>query len=355
MLNFDYPWVFALLPLPLLAYWLLPKAKRQQAAVRVPFFNSLSGLEHSHGIAFQQRKWRLAGLALLWLSLVCAGAGPVWWGDPISLPASGRDLLLDVDLSGSMQIRDMQVNGRQVERIAAVKSVLKDFIKRRAGDRIGLILFGTHAYVQAPLTFDRATVAKFLQEAQIGFAGADRTAIGDAIGLSVKRLRERPGDRHVMILLTDGSNNAGEVQPIPAARFAAENHVVIYTIGIGADEMVIPGPFGGAFGARRINPSQDLDESVLRRIAKITGGQYFRARDPKQLQKIYHILDQLEPVQDKERTYRPQKALFFWPLGLALTISLGFALSALSPARLLAAPAARPRANGRATERGSWS
>jgi Ca-activated chloride channel family protein len=321
--------VFYLLPLPILAYFLLPRANQQQAAVRVPFFNHLSALEHTASNPVTQRKFRLVSLVVIWLCLVLAAVGPNWIGDPVSLPSNGRDLLLAVDLSGSMKIKDMQLNGDAVTRIDAVKVVLDEFIERRKGDRLGLILFGSQAYVQAPLTFDRTTVRRFMKEAQIGFAGEERTAIGDAIGLSVKRLRERPGDRHVMILLTDGQNNGGQVQPIPAAKLAAENNIVIYTIGIGADEMIMPGVFGSRFGSRKVNPSADLDEKTLTAIADLSGGQYFRARNPEQLQQIYEILDQLEPVEDKKQTFRPQKALFYWPLAAAFILSALLAITTL--------------------------
>ncbi len=333
MLSFEMPWVIYLLPLPLLAYWLIPKAKQQQAAVRVPFYSELSGLEQQTNSTISQRKLRLSSLALIWCGLIGAASGPTWIGDPISLPASGRDLLLAVDLSGSMKIEDMVVRGEQAPRIIAVKAVLNDFIQRRKGDRLGLVLFGSQAYVQAPLTFDRTTVQRFMKEAQIGFAGEENTAIGDAIGLSVKRLRERPGDRHVMILLTDGQNNGGEVKPIPAAKLAAENNIVIYTVGVGADEMITKGMFGSSFGSRRVNPSADLDEKTLQQIADLTGGKYFRARNPEQLLEIYRILDELEPVEDKTETFRPQKALFYWPLAVALGLS-GLLAIGLLPWRL---------------------
>lgn len=332
MLTLTLPWIFVLLPLPLLAL-LLPRARRQQAAVRVPFFDQLQRMEHSHSIALGRRKFRLLYLFLIWVCLLCAGANPIWWGDPVTLPTSGRDILLAVDISGSMKIEDMELQGQRVERITAVKAVLKDFIQRRRGDRLGLVLFGTQAYIQAPLTFDRDTVSRFLREAQIGFAGEQQTAIGDAIGLSVKRLRERPGDRHVMVLLTDGANNGGEVKPVPAAKLAAEDHIVIYTVGVGADELVIPGPFGGRFGSRTVNPSRDLDEATLQEVADITGGQYFRARNPKQLEAIYQLLDELEPVEDDVKTYRPQKSLFYWPLGAALLLALSGVVAALISGR----------------------
>jgi Ca-activated chloride channel family protein len=329
MLNFELFWIFYLLPLPILAYWLLPKAKQQQAAVRVPFFNQLNNMQHTPTHNLNQRRIKLSAVLLLWCSLIAAAAGPLWIGDPITLPTTGRDLLLAVDLSGSMLETDMVVNGEQIPRINAVKVVLNEFIERRKGDRLGLILFGTNAYVQAPLTFDRTTVKSFLMEAQIGFAGQEQTAIGDAIGLSVKRLRNRPGDRHVVILLTDGVNNGGAVEPIAAAKLAAQENIIIYTVGIGADKMVQPGIFGSSFGSRTVNPSADLDEATLKEIAQLTGGEYFRARNPAELINIYQLLDKLEPIEDEEKTFRPQKSLFYWPLSIAAIISLLIATSYL--------------------------
>ena len=326
MIGFNLMWALYLLPVPLLAYWLIPKAQQHQAAVRVPFFSELSELQHNKKNVIGLAKLQTAVIITIWCSLVLAAAGPTWIGDPINLPSSGRDLLLAVDLSGSMKIEDMEVNGDRVPRIVAVKTVLNEFIQRRKGDRLGLILFGSQAYVQAPLTFDQTTVQRFMREAQIGFAGEENTAIGDAIGLSVKRLRDRPGDRHVMILLTDGQNNGGKINPIPASKIAANNGIIIYTIGVGADEMVMPSVLGSSFGSRRVNPSADLDEKTLQQVATATGGQYFRARNPQELEKIYRLLDQLEPVEDKKETFRPQKSLFYWPLGLAFILS---ALTAL--------------------------
>jgi Ca-activated chloride channel family protein len=220
-----------------------------------------------------------------------------------------------------MQVEDMVVGQHTVSRIDAVKQVVGEFIERRRGDRLGLILFGSNAYVQAPLTFDRNTVQRFLREAQLGFAGRE-TAIGDAIGLAVKRLRERPADSRVLILLTDGANNAGEVEPLDAARLAADNGVKIHTIGIGSDKLVMPGLFGSSFGSKVVNPSRDLDEDTLREIADRTGGNYFRARDPAELINIYQLLDALEPVEQEAQSYRPQRSLFHLPLAAAFALSL---------------------------------
>lgn len=340
MLSFDQLWALWLLPLPLLTWWLLPPARRSSGGLRVPFAAQLRELIASGGHHRPARPplARMVLLALLWLLLVAAASGPRWIGEPLQAPVSGRDLLLAVDLSGSMQIEDMVIGDEQVMRVTAVKAVLDDFIHAREGDRIGLVLFGSRAYLQAPLTFDRATVAQLLREAQIGFAG-EETAIGDAIGLAVKRLRDRPGDRHVVILLTDGANTAGEVAPLEAARIAAREGIVIYTVGIGATELITRGLFGTGFGARRVNPSLDLDEDALQAIAELTGGRYFRARDPEELAGIYRLLDELEPVVTESRTYRPQRALFHWPLGAALALALGWAaLGALPAGRRRSSP-----------------
>ncbi|MEM0953010.1 MAG: VWA domain-containing protein [Pseudomonadota bacterium] len=312
---------FLLLPLPWLIWRFWPIAGSEDAALRAPFFDSWQALQGGSSTG-RTGSW-FAGLLLIfiWFALLLAVARPTWIGEPITLPASGRDLLLAVDLSGSMQVEDMQVGQQTVTRIAAVKQVVGDFIERRKGDRLGLILFGSNAYVQAPLTFDRATVRRFLREAQLGFAGRE-TAIGDAIGLAVKRLRERPAASRVLILLTDGAHNAGQVQPFDAARLAADNGVKIHTIGIGADQMVRPGIFGSSFGSQVVNPSRDLDERTLRQIANMTGGNYFRARDPAELVNIYELLDQLEPVEQENQSYRPQKSLFHLPLALAFALSL---------------------------------
>ncbi|MFT7300578.1 MAG: Ca-activated chloride channel family protein, partial [Porticoccus sp.] len=191
------------------------------------------------------------------------------------------------------------------------------FVERRQGDRLGLILFGTRPYLQTPLTFDRKTMNTLLGEAQIGFAG-EKTAIGDAIGLAIKRLKKRPENHRVLILLTDGANSAGEAQPLEAADIAAREGITIYTIGIGAEVMVQRGFFRNT----RVNPSRDLDETTLTAIADKTGGLYFRARNPEELESIYLQLDQLEPIDQEAETVRPTRALFYWPLGLALLCSL---------------------------------
>ncbi|HEX5636526.1 MAG TPA: VWA domain-containing protein, partial [Gammaproteobacteria bacterium] len=253
---------------------------------------------------------------LAWCCLIFATMRPQWLGDQVDIPVSGRDLMLAVDLSGSMQIPDFEINGRTVDRLTAVKLVASEFINRRSGDRVGLILFGEQAYLQTPLTFDLKTVNTLLDESFIGMAG-DATSIGDAIGLAIKRLQDKQKNSRVLILLTDGANTAGEISPLKAAELAADQGLKIYTIGIGADELLRH----TLFGVQRINPSADLDEKTLNAIAEKTGGQYFRAHNTKELNKIYSMLDELEPVEQESESFRPISALYYWPLGAALTIA----------------------------------
>ncbi|MBT8131167.1 MAG: VWA domain-containing protein [Gammaproteobacteria bacterium] len=315
MITFAWPWLALLLPLPFLVRWIAPAGEiNRDAALRVPFLQELAQ-PGQHEIVSRQR-WPLLLAILAWLFLVAASTRPQWLGDPIDLPVSGRDIMLAVDLSESMSEKDFRIGSQWVDRLTATKSVAVDFIGRREGDRLGLILFGEQAYLQTPLTFDLTTVREMLIESQIGLAGR-ATAIGDAVGLGVKRLRERPEGQRILILMTDGANTAGEVDPLQAAELAASEGLKIYTIGIGADEKMVR----GLFGVRRINPSADLDEETLNAIATQSGGRYFRARDTQQFEKIYALLDELEPVEQDPETFRPVKALFFWPLGVALMLS----------------------------------
>jgi Ca-activated chloride channel family protein len=324
MLELQWPWLLALLPLPFLMFF-LPAQKKDEAALRVPFFAHVKNMEtqnyslHSHKRASTLLLW------LMWSGLVLAAANPQWIGEPISMPNSGRDLLIAVDISGSMKIPDMKYQGQAMSRLDAVKMVVGDFVRNRKSDRLGLVLFGTQAYLQAPLTYDRQTVNTLLQETEIGFAG-DQTSIGDAIGLAIKRLRSRPDAQRVLIVLTDGANTAGELEPIKAAELAEKEHVKIYTIGFGADEMLVD---NGFFGSRTVNPSADLDEPTMRAIADKTGGQYFRARNLEELGEIHQTLNHLEPIESEEEKFRPVKSLFYYPLAATFLLSLLWALFSL--------------------------
>jgi Ca-activated chloride channel family protein len=318
MIHFEWPWLLLALPLPwLLRWWLPPATVAQQAALRVPFLEDFAVAGSGATGMRAPRRWPLWLALLAWCLLVLAAMRPQWLGDYVHIPVSGRDLMLAVDLSGSMQEKDFVLRGEHVDRLTAIKHVAGNFIDRRVGDRIGLILFGDQAYLQAPLTFDRKTVKALLDESAIGLAGRS-TAIGDAIGLAVKRLRQRSEKDRVLILLTDGANTSGVVDPIQAAQLAAHEGLKIYTIGVGADQMMVQDMLGGLM---KINPSTDLDEKTLKAIAKLTGGEYFRARDTRALEKIYGELDKLEPVKSDARQFRPRTALYYWPLGASLAIA----------------------------------
>jgi len=323
---FAWPWLLLLAPLPWLLRWLLPASPAGDLqALRVPWFSAVTGGKSG----WLRRPWLALAAALVWLLLVVAAARPQWVGEIENLPVTGRDLLLAVDISGSMDTQDMILNKTAVNRLSVVKKVAGEFIRRRHGDRVGLILFGSRAYLQTPLTFDTQTTATLLDESEIGLAGRE-TAIGDAIGLAVKRLREDAAADRVLVLLTDGANTSGEVQPLQAAGFAARDGLTVYTVGVGADEMMVQ----DFFGSRVVNPSADLDEDTLKAIAEQTGGRYFRARDAKSLEKIYEILDELEPVESDVETIRPIDELFYWPLGLAYVLALLTALFSIRPFNL---------------------
>lgn len=313
-MTLAWPLMLLLLPLPVLARLLLPATGSNSPALVAPLYTKMVALDDGSP-ARPGNRFTFVMLLLLWLAMVLAAARPQWIGDPVAIPASGRDLLLAVDLSESMLIEDMPVGDVLLPRIDVVKEVVGDFVARRTGDKLGLILFGSQAYLQTPLTFDRETLNLLLQEARIGFAGR-ATAIGDAIGIAIKRLESRPSDSRVLILLSDGADTASELPPRKAAEIAAQHSIRIYTVGIGADAVVRR----SFFGSRVVNPSADLDEDMLTDIAETTGGRYFRAHDPEQLKAIYQALDELEPVAQEEETLRPTKDLFYWPLGVAFVL-----------------------------------
>ena len=320
MWSLAWPWMLLALPLPLLARAVLsPVTESSEAGLKVPSFKGFSVLSNRSEVE-RLLNWRVWIAVIAWMLLVLAAARPERIGDELEVPVSGRNLMLAVDLSGSMDAKDFELANRRVDRLTATKAVASDFIERRKGDRIGLILFGERAYLQVPLTLDRETVKILLMEAFIGLAG-EKTAIGDAITLAVKRIhdQEAAGEEQVLVLLTDGANTAGEIDPVKAAELAQQIGLRIYTIGIGAEQMVVPSVTGGL---RRVNPSADLDEETLTAIAELTDGQYFRAKDTAGLQGIYRLLDELEPVDEPEAGFRPVKSLYYWPLAGALVLTI---------------------------------
>lgn len=305
-IEFLWPYAALIALLPLL--FRQSSSDDQETEVNAPTISAYARAHAQYGFATQssqrEHKRKKVFLYFLWLLLTIGAMRPQYFGAAVELPLEGRDLMLAIDISPSMKEVDMPLNGQRAMRIDVVKHVVGDFSERREGDRIGLILFGSQPYVQSPLSFDTQTVNTLLQEAFLGMAG-QATAIGDAIALAVKRLKERPEQSRVLILLTDGANTAGEIPPEKAAQLASSFGVKIYTVGIGADEMLQR----SFFGSRKINPSADLDENMLRTIADTTEGRYFRARNVEELEQIYSEIDKLEPIESAKRTYRPQKAL----------------------------------------------
>lgn len=313
MIHFEFIWVLIALPLPFLVYWLPSKKQVQAAPLKMPTLHK--GI-HTTEYAPQKKTSSLVILSIVWSLLILACTQPQWLGEAVNVPTEGREMMIAVDLSGSMQVEDMNLNGRSVNRLDMLKVLLGEFIERRSGDRLGLILFGDDAYMQTPMTFDRKTVQQMLDETVLGLVGK-QTAIGDAIALAVKRFDEKKDSNRVLLLLTDGQNTAGKITPEQALELAIAKDITIYSIGIGADVMVQ----NSLFGARRVNPSSELDEESLQQLADKTGGKYYRARASEDMSQIYQLLDNLEPVEQEQQQMRPLTALFYWPLGLALLLS----------------------------------
>lgn len=319
MWQLDYPWLLWLLPLPWFGYRYLPAYREARSAVRVPFFAAMS---RAVGAAPRQagsrdNRWQLLLNCLVWALLLLATARPVWVEKPIEHPQPVRDLMLAIDISQSMQTPDFSdANGQKINRLEAVKQVVHGFIQRRKDDRLGLILFGSGAYPQAPLTLDHASLSLLLDDSGIGMAGPN-TALGDAIGLSLKLLEQAREPQKVLILLTDGNDTSSAIAPLRAAQMAAAKGVVIHTIGIGDPN---------AEGEAKVNLG------VLQQIASSTGGRYFRAEDRNALDQVYATLDRITPHQVKTLSHQPKRELFHWPLGAALgLLALYHLLAALVP------------------------
>jgi Ca-activated chloride channel family protein len=302
-------WVLLLAPLPFFIYRFLPPVKEKGAIV-------LSFLPQQSERHIPRNLLAKVVMVTTWLLVLLAAARPVWYGDPITTQPKHRDLMLVVDLSYSMSQEDMREGGGFIDRLTAVKQVLTDFIEKREGDRLGLVLFADHAYLQTPLTLDWRTISQQLNQAVLRLIGT-QTAIGEGIGLATKTFVDSDAPQRVMILLSDGSNTSGVLDPIEAAQIAKKYNATIYTVGVGAGEMEVK----EFFFTRKVNTAADLDERTLMEIAKITGGQYFRARNSQELATIYDTINQLEPVSQATQTWRPQSEWFGVPLILALILS----------------------------------
>ncbi|RUO59399.1 vWA domain-containing protein [Pseudidiomarina insulisalsae] len=309
MIEFAWPWLTLVWFLAPLLWWLRRARQKQFSTLILPRALGGGGTQQTTA----RRYWPALLLLIIWSLLILALCRPQWLGEPVQIRSEAREMVLAVDLSGSMEIADMQIAGREVNRLTMVKHVVSDFIERRKGDKMGLILFADTAYVQAPITYDLTSVRQMLEEAELRLIG-ERTAIGDAVALAVKRFRDNEESNKILILLTDGQNTAGNVSPEQARQLASYYGVKIYAIGVGADEVIVD----SFFGKRKVNPSRDLDEAMLQGLAQATGGEYFRARSTEELEQIYQTLDAYEPVSGDEQLRRPQTELFYWPAGIAL-------------------------------------
>lgn len=326
MFSFAWPWMIVLLALPFLVHFLGPDAKKGKAStapeVSFPYIDRLKASFPAQRQGKKNGRAYTVVLSLVWLCLTFALMGPQLVDQFIPLQNTGYDLMLAVDLSGSMSALDYAKGGAQVSRLDVVKSVVSDFIQQRQGDRVGLILFGSMAYLHVPLTLDTASVGKMLDNTMVGEAG-DTTAIGDAIALAVQNMRDRPEKSRVVILLTDGGDNASVIPPLAAAKLAQQYGIRIYTIGVGSQGLVpIPGQYG-----QIVLQEFDLDEGLLQKIASTTGGSYFRAADTTALQNIYAQINKLERTRAETRSYIIRRPLYRYPLGGALMMLLLLSLS----------------------------
>lgn len=333
MMHFEWPWMVLLLPLPFLLRWLVPPAKQKPSKEAELYFPSIGRLREAFSVrsSSSEKFSRLPFLflSLFWLFFVLALMQPEKEGQPIQIKNQGHDLMLAVDVSGSMHALDLSTASHQVSRLDVTKEVVGKFVLGRQGDRMGLITFGEHAYLHIPLTLDTVSISKMLQDIVPGMAG-NATAIGDAIGLAVRTLRERPEGSRVLILLTDGQDNSSSIPPLEAAKLAQQYGVRIYTIGIGKKGNV-PFPTGyGGYQMVRVS----MDEDLLKEIAILTGGQYFSAVNKKGLEQIYKKIDSLEKTESDENLLFIRHPLYRYPLSLAILFFICFALSGIFHRRM---------------------
>jgi Ca-activated chloride channel family protein len=307
MLEFAYPYAFLALPLPLLVRWLLPPHREQVSALRVPFFDAVANAAgadpQSGSVIMRRRAFQMVFAGLFWAGIVTGLAKPEWVGEPIVRSEAARDIMLAIDLSGSMDYRDFPgEDGAAVSRFDAVQRVVAKFVAARETDRIGLIVFGNRAYLQLPFTRDLSTAVALVDLMEVGMAGP-RTALGDAIGLAIHSFDSSEVEDRLLILLTDGNDTASRMTPINAAEIAAQNDIQIHTIGIGNEQ---------ARGEDRV------DFTTLAVIAERTGGTFSNAEDEQSLTGIYSTIDRMTSAEVRTQTWRPRTSLVYWPAGATL-------------------------------------
>ena len=315
MYQLDYPWLLALLPLPILVWWLAPPYREETASIKLPFFSEVAkavGIAPTPGAVVPRTNWLQKLLApLCWALVVVALARPQYVEPPLQKIEPQRDLLLALDLSQSMDTRDFKdPSGKLITRLEAVRAVVADFVRRRDGDHIGLIVFGDAPYPQVPFTLDHKTVEAMIADTLPGMAGP-RTALGDAIGLAIKLFEKSKVPEKVLVVLTDGNDTASKMPPDRAADIASQNHIRIHAVGIGD-----PAATG----------EEKLDSAALQKIAAATGGRYFFGQDQAQLAEIYATLDRITPANQTTLSWRPRRELFYYPLGAAVAALIAYHL-----------------------------
>ena len=309
--NFEiaYPWVFILILLPVFIYWLAPAFRIKSASLQVPNLErtaSLTGLKPKDS-ALVTKKNKLVSflLFIIWVLILMTLSSPRLVGEPELKIKTSRNFLIVADISFSMANSDWVIEGKRATRWEAVKSVMHEFIEKRTGDRMGLIFFGSSAYVQVPFTSDLKTMELLLEEADVGMAG-QMTNIGKAVVKGIEMFDQDTIKTKVMLVLTDGVDSGTEILPLDAADLAKKDSIHIYTLGIGDPE----------------NSGSDLDEQTLKEISEMTDARYFRAIDTEQLSEIYAELDKLEPIEYEEETFIPATLLYYYPLTLAIVLTL---------------------------------
>lgn len=314
MIEFYWPYFIILLPIPLIYNYTRSKQPDNSinSGLKIPYYNELVTAYNKSSVTSDSQYITKLLKTLIWIFFIIALIRPVHLGDPISLPIPAHDIIMAIDISGSMQSDDMSERYRQT-RLDVVKKIAHEFIDKRTTDRIGLVFFGSNAFLSSPLTLDKLSLHSFLDKTQIGFAG-QKTAIGDSLGLAIKRLKHgnTSDNTKFIILLSDGSNTSGQVEPLDAAKVAGKNNIKIYTIGIGKKNSSF---FDMAAG-------MDLDEKTLKSIANSTNGRYFHAENMRALQEIYDKIDKLEPVNKDQKLFRPETEFYIYPLIISLLLLL---------------------------------
>lgn len=317
---FLWPEMIVLIVLPFIIRWIVPAIQHKNStafvngALRVPFFSNI--VLFASSVEQEEPKGTRGVLGIMWLCFVAAMMRPIVYDHAVDVPREARNIMLAVDVSESMAQQDFDMGGRPVSRLAMVRDVVGDFIQKRVGDRIGLVVFGSEAHLLAPLSRDRKALSSLFADVGIGVAGG-QTAIGDALAQAVKGTAVVPASKKVIILLSDGYNNAGVVPVDQAIELAQKQNIKVYTIGIGSDQKQALGFFGNL-----ATVGADLDEKLLKQIAQKTGGRYFRAKSAADLEAVYREVDALEAISDTADFVRPQKELFWLPLSIGMVLLL---------------------------------